>query len=140
MTPEIPTQILDIIPLQKTLDARVRVPGSKSLTNRALLIAALADGFSTLTNALFSDDSFYFANALQNLGFRINLEPEKASITVGGLSATWSPPCDSWEPIFPRRTGAGSLLPCRSEFGRPACPAERPKFQVTFPRNFFLPC
>jgi len=85
MTPEIPTQILDIIPLQKTLDARVRVPGSKSLTNRALLIAALADGFSTLTNALFSDDSFYFANALQNLGFRINLEPEKAGITVGGL-------------------------------------------------------
>ena len=86
MTPEIPTQILDIVPLHKSLDARVRVPGSKSLTNRALLIAALADGFSTLTNALFSDDSFYFANALQNLGFRINLEPEKAGITVGGLS------------------------------------------------------
>ena len=88
MTPEIPTQILDIVPLRKTLDARVRVPGSKSLTNRALLIAALADGFSTLTNALFSDDSFYFANALQNLGFRINLEPEKAGITVGGLGGT----------------------------------------------------
>ncbi len=86
MTPEIPAQILTLSPLQKALDTRVRVPGSKSLTNRALLIAALADGFSTLTNALFSDDSFYFANALQNLGFRINLEPENACITVCGLS------------------------------------------------------
>ena len=86
MTPEIPPQILTLSPLQKALDARVRVPGSKSLTNRALLIAALADGFSTLTNALFSDDSFYFTNALQNLGFRINLEPENACITVCGLS------------------------------------------------------
>jgi 3-phosphoshikimate 1-carboxyvinyltransferase len=85
MTPEIPTQVLAISPVQEVLDTSVRVPGSKSLTNRALLIAALADGFSTLTNALFSDDSFYFANALQNLGFRINLEPENTCITVCGL-------------------------------------------------------
>ncbi len=83
MPPEIPAQALTIIPIQHALDANVRVPGSKSLTNRALLIAALADGFTTLSNALFSDDSIYFANALQNLGFQVNLEPENDCMTVG---------------------------------------------------------
>jgi len=84
ITPEIPSQELLILPLKKEPDAVVRVPGSKSLTNRALLIAALADGFSTLTNALFSDDTIYFANALQNLGFCVNLEPQKSCMTVCG--------------------------------------------------------
>ena len=47
----------------------VSVPGSKSITNRALLIAALADGTTTLHNVLFSDDSRHFIQALQTLGF-----------------------------------------------------------------------
>ena len=41
------------------VDAVVTVPGSKSLTNRALLVAALAEGDSTLTGCLFSDDTQY---------------------------------------------------------------------------------
>jgi 3-phosphoshikimate 1-carboxyvinyltransferase len=63
----------------------VHVPGSKSLTNRALLIASLADGTTRLTNPLFSDDSKYFANALQTLGFEVQLDEIKQEMTVTGL-------------------------------------------------------
>jgi 3-phosphoshikimate 1-carboxyvinyltransferase len=78
-------QSLEIQPIDHPLNATVRVPGSKSLTNRALLIAALADGVTTLTNALFSDDSRYFANALQTLGFDVRLDPGRAKMSVTGL-------------------------------------------------------
>ena len=74
-----------ITPISHPLNATVRVPGSKSLTNRALLIAALADGATTLTNALFSDDSHYFASALQALGFDVILDPDHSRMTVTGL-------------------------------------------------------
>jgi 3-phosphoshikimate 1-carboxyvinyltransferase len=74
-----------IHPLSRPLSANVRVPGSKSLTNRALLIAALADGTTRLTNALFSDDSRYFANALQTLGFDVQLDGVNHEMTVTGL-------------------------------------------------------
>lgn len=73
-----------IIPIGHALDAIVRVPGSKSLTNRALLIAALAKGQTSLENALFSDDSRYFANALKVLGFEITLDPTSNRMTVVG--------------------------------------------------------
>ena len=78
-------QSLDIQPINHPLHATVRVPGSKSLTNRALLIAALADGTTTLINALFSDDSRYFASALHSLGFEVSLDPNRAEMTVNGL-------------------------------------------------------
>jgi 3-phosphoshikimate 1-carboxyvinyltransferase len=74
-----------ITPITHPLDATIRVPGSKSLTNRALLIAALANGVTTLENALFSDDSRYFASALQTLGFDVDLDPENTRVTVTGL-------------------------------------------------------
>ncbi len=76
---------LQIIPLTHPINAVVRVPGSKSLTNRALLIASLAEGKTCLTNALFSDDSLYFAKALQALGFGIKLNEKDHEITVNGL-------------------------------------------------------
>jgi 3-phosphoshikimate 1-carboxyvinyltransferase len=76
---------LRIQPISHPLNARVRVPGSKSLTNRALLIAALASGTTRLTNALFSDDSKYFAKALQTLGFDIQLDEANHEIFVTGL-------------------------------------------------------
>jgi 3-phosphoshikimate 1-carboxyvinyltransferase len=75
-----------IQPINHALNATVRVPGSKSLTNRAMLIAALANGSTRLTNALFSDDSIYFAEALQKLGFDINLDRERCEISVHGQS------------------------------------------------------
>jgi len=76
---------LQIHPVSHPLHATVRVPGSKSLTNRALLIASLANGKTRLTNALFSDDSRYFARALQTLGFDIHLDELNHEMTVTGL-------------------------------------------------------
>lgn len=76
---------LRITPIRRPLNASVRVPGSKSLTNRALLVSALADGTTRLTNALFSDDSRYFANALQTLGFDVRLDEPNREMTVTGL-------------------------------------------------------
>ena len=75
---------LEIEPITRPLNATVRVPGSKSLTNRALLIAALADGRTTLTNALFSDDSRYFAQALVALGFDVQTDEGSETISVNG--------------------------------------------------------
>ena len=82
--PALPSS-LRITPINHPLNATVRVPGSKSLTNRALLIAALANGTTHLTNALFSDDSKYFANALQTLGFDVHLDQANHEMMVTGL-------------------------------------------------------
>ena len=57
-----------ITPLSGPIDAEVEVVGSKSYTNRALVLAALARGESRLTGALFSDDTRYMAAALRELG------------------------------------------------------------------------
>ena len=76
---------LAIQPISHPLNATVRVPGSKSLTNRALLIASLANGTTRLTNALFSDNSRYFARALQTLGFDVRLDEENCEMIVIGL-------------------------------------------------------
>ena len=76
---------LEIKPILHALNASVRVPGSKSLTNRALLIASLAKGTTCLTNALFSDDSRYFAGALQTLGFDVQLDEANCEMRVAGL-------------------------------------------------------
>ena len=75
---------MKIASITHPLNASVRVPGSKSLTNRALLIAALADGTTRLENALFSDDSRYFAAALQTLGFDVRIDEASQTMTVSG--------------------------------------------------------
>jgi 3-phosphoshikimate 1-carboxyvinyltransferase len=76
---------MQIIPINHPLRATVHVPGSKSLTNRALLIASLAKGTTRLTNALFCDDSRYFAGALLTLGFDVQLDEANRAMTVTGL-------------------------------------------------------
>jgi 3-phosphoshikimate 1-carboxyvinyltransferase len=76
---------MQIIPINHPLSATVRLPGSKSLTNRALLIASLANGKTRLTNALFSDDSCYFVRALQTLGFDVQLDEANREMRVTGL-------------------------------------------------------
>lgn len=63
----------------------VNVPGSKSITNRALLLAMLADGKSTLTGTLFSDDSRHFLKCLQDLGFSAVADEAGKTIVVEGL-------------------------------------------------------
>ena len=76
---------IQIASIFQPLHATVRVPGSKSLTNRALLVASLAEGTTVLTNALYSDDSYYFAQALQKLGFEIDIDPARSKMTITGL-------------------------------------------------------
>ena len=73
----------------------VSVPGSKSITNRALLIAALANGRSTLKGVLFSDDSRHFIQALIDLGFEVLVDEENCIVTIEGNCCTFSY-CVSW--------------------------------------------
>jgi 3-phosphoshikimate 1-carboxyvinyltransferase len=64
------------IPTRGAIDAVVRVPGSKSITNRALPIAALADGESRLSGGLESDDTLAMIEGLTALGCEIELGQE----------------------------------------------------------------
>lgn len=66
-------------------DIITEVPGSKSITNRALLIAALAEGTSVLRGVLFSDDSRHFMQALYDLGFPIHIDEETQTVTIEGF-------------------------------------------------------
>lgn len=60
------------------------VQGSKSITNRALLIAALSEGTSVLQGVLFSDDSRHFMQALIDLGFFVSIDEERKTVTIVG--------------------------------------------------------
>ncbi|MGA3006876.1 MAG: 3-phosphoshikimate 1-carboxyvinyltransferase [Opitutaceae bacterium] len=69
---------LAIKPFTRPVRGEVTLPGSKSITNRALLLAALCDGPVTLTGALFSEDTKIMAEALRRLGFVVKEdEPQK---------------------------------------------------------------
>ncbi|HEX6239825.1 MAG TPA: 3-phosphoshikimate 1-carboxyvinyltransferase [Polyangiales bacterium] len=74
-----------VTPLVKPVDAEVEVVGSKSYTNRALVLAALARGESLLTGALFSDDTRYMAGALRALGVSVDEDPARATFRVQGV-------------------------------------------------------
>lgn len=63
----------------------VDVPGSKSITNRALLLATLAEGISTLRGVLFSDDSRHFLKCVQDLGFETQVDEAGRLVRVKGL-------------------------------------------------------
>lgn len=71
-------------PLAHPPDCSVTVPGSKSITNRALLIAALADGDSTLDGALFSDDTVHMADSWRRLGVAVEEEAAAQRFRVRG--------------------------------------------------------
>ena len=82
--------LIEIMPLEKPVRAEVTVPGSKSITNRALILAALADGERTLHGALWSEDTQVMVEALQKLGFEIRYERDpdefcNCTISVKGL-------------------------------------------------------
>ncbi len=77
---------LPIVPVAGPLDADVAVPGSKSITNRALVCAALADGPSTLRGALFADDTEAMVGVLRALGIDVTVDAAAATMTVAGTS------------------------------------------------------
>lgn len=72
--------------LHKKIDWQVKVPGSKSMTNRALLMAALADGKTRLKGVLFSDDSRNFLGSLKSLGFAVEANEQTKEVIVTGLN------------------------------------------------------
>src|SRR5436190_12399050 len=68
--------LIEIVPLQHPVMAEITVPGSKSITNRALILAALSDGQVTLEGALWSEDTQVMVDCLQKLGFRVQVEAD----------------------------------------------------------------
>ena len=72
-------------PITKSFTATVTPPGSKSLTNRALVLAALAGGTSELTNVLFADDTLVMLDCLARLGFDPRIDRDANSVRVQGL-------------------------------------------------------
>jgi 3-phosphoshikimate 1-carboxyvinyltransferase len=81
---------LTIVPPEKPLVGRVVPPGSKSITNRALLLAALATGTSRLTGALKSKDTSLMAAALRQMGVDID-EPDETTFVVAGTGRLSQP-------------------------------------------------
>ena len=67
------------------ISGRVTLPGSKSITNRALVIAALAEGTSTLRGVLDSDDTRYMVSALTSLGFDVSANWDARTVRITGL-------------------------------------------------------
>src|SRR5438045_7098508 len=82
---------MEIVPLDNSVQAEITVPGSKSITNRALILAALAEGETTLQGALWSEDTQVMVECLQELGFMVNVAPDpkeicNRTISLSGMS------------------------------------------------------
>lgn len=71
--------------LKGTEPIAVEVPGSKSITNRALMLAALGKETCVLHGVLFSDDSRAFLSCLQELGFDVVIEEDKKIVSIKGM-------------------------------------------------------
>ncbi|HVN90759.1 MAG TPA: 3-phosphoshikimate 1-carboxyvinyltransferase [Candidatus Binataceae bacterium] len=79
-----PVDTIEIAVARGPLHATIRPPGSKSITNRAMLLAAMATGPSVITDALLSDDTQRMAEALRLLGFTVQVEEGERRIMVEG--------------------------------------------------------
>jgi 3-phosphoshikimate 1-carboxyvinyltransferase len=75
---------LEMMPIAGPIRGRMKPPGSKSITNRALVCAALADGASTLTGALDSEDTRVMIDGLQQLGIGVEARDEGRTLVVKG--------------------------------------------------------
>lgn len=79
---------LPIKPLAGPFDARIRPPGSKSITNRAILLGALADGESRLTHALTdAEDARAMLDAVRALGAAVSVKDD--TVTIQGVAGRW---------------------------------------------------
>jgi 3-phosphoshikimate 1-carboxyvinyltransferase len=68
--------VIEVVPLDAVHPVELTVPGSKSITNRALVLAALAEGVVELQGALWSEDTEVMVEALGQLGFEVAVEPD----------------------------------------------------------------
>ena len=79
---------IEIIPATGPVNGVAPVPGSKSITNRALALAALSQGETLLTNALFADDTSRMRDCLTALGFTVVADETAQTTTVMGQGGT----------------------------------------------------
>ncbi len=96
--------LIEIVPLDKPVRAEITVPGSKSITNRALILAALAEGEVTLAGALWSEDTQIMVESLQELGFMVDVKPDpnefcNRTITVYGKGGVVPPGGTEQQPM-----------------------------------------
>ncbi|MEI7624423.1 MAG: 3-phosphoshikimate 1-carboxyvinyltransferase, partial [Actinomycetes bacterium] len=94
--------VLPIVPFAGPLDADVVLPGSKSITNRALLVAALADGTSILTNVLIADDTEAMLGCINALGAEVAIGADQTTIKVTGIAGDLS---NAQSRFFARQSG-----------------------------------
>lgn len=91
------SRIESIEPLSGLLQARVRPPGSKSITNRVLLLAALARGESRLEGVLDCDDTRWMALALAQLGVPVHADWRQGVFRVNGCEGRFQMPAEPIE-------------------------------------------
>ena len=84
--------MLTIDPLVEPPNARLDLPGSKSITNRALVVAGLADGESELAGVLFSEDTHVMMDSLQKMGVGIRQSPNDLSVSISGTGGSLQRP------------------------------------------------
>jgi len=82
-------QDIRLEPIGHPVDATVSLPGSKSLTNRALLVSALAGGTTQIRNMLLADDTRLMVEALGSLGVAVRLDESDCRATVAGCGGHW---------------------------------------------------
>jgi 3-phosphoshikimate 1-carboxyvinyltransferase len=70
--------LIEIVPPDRLVRAEITVPGSKSITNRTLVLAALAEGETVLRGALWSEDTQLMVEALRRLQFQVRVSPDPA--------------------------------------------------------------
>jgi 3-phosphoshikimate 1-carboxyvinyltransferase len=97
-------ELIEIVPLDQPVRAEIAVPGSKSITNRALILAALAEGEVTLEGALWSEDTQIMVECLQELGFMVDVRPDpneasNRTITVYGKGGVVPPGGTAQQPV-----------------------------------------
>ena len=73
------------------VDGSIQLPGSKSLSNRILLLASMAEGVTDVYNLLDSDDTRHMLDSLQRLGVRLELSPDRTRCRVYGLGGPFPP-------------------------------------------------
>ena len=80
--------VTDVGPGAGARNLDIRVPGSKSITNRALMLAAMTDGLTVLDGILLSDDSRHFISCLKTLGFDMELDEDAHCIKIHGCGGS----------------------------------------------------
>ena len=87
--------MLSIDPLVEPPNVRLSLPGSKSITNRALVVAGLANGESSLSGVLFSEDTHVMMDSLQKMGVEIRQNSNDQSVSISGTGGRLQSPAET---------------------------------------------